>query len=67
MDTFNVNEETKEIFVIDDYGMHIMYDCTLEDMVNLDVEMLKIGTYFIRKNETSFDFTAFKFPIVDRF
>ena len=31
MDNFKVNEETQEIFVIDDYGMHVMFDCALDD------------------------------------
>lgn len=56
IDGFHINEETKEIFVIDDYGMYIMYDCALDDMANLDEELLKIGTYYIKKNEDQFDY-----------
>ncbi|CDW75700.1 UNKNOWN [Stylonychia lemnae] len=67
MDFFKVNEESKEIFVIDDYGMYILYDCSLDDMVQLDKEILKIGTYFIKKNESQFDFKQYKFPLVERF
>ncbi len=52
MDTFKIDEETKEIFVIDDFGMQVMFDCALDDIVNLDKELLKIGTFYIRKNET---------------
>jgi hypothetical protein len=33
MDNFMVKEETKEIYVIDDYGMYIMFDSALGDMV----------------------------------
>ena len=33
-----------------------MYDCALEDMVGLDKELVKIGTYYTKKNEDSFDF-----------
>jgi hypothetical protein len=51
MDTVTIDEESEEIMVKDDYGMYIMYDGALDDMVNLDAEMLKIGTYFVKKNE----------------
>jgi hypothetical protein len=47
--------------------MNIIYDCALDDMINLDKELIKIGSYFIKKNENSFDFKQFKFPLVDRF
>jgi hypothetical protein len=36
MDNFKVDEETEEIFVIDDFGMYVMFDCSLDDMVQLD-------------------------------
>lgn len=65
MDNFKVNEETQEIFVIDDYGMHVMFDCALDDQVNLDTQLLKIGTFFIRKNENDFDIKIFE--MTDRF
>ena len=67
MDQFIVDEEAKEIYVQDDYGMYLMYDCSLEDMVQLDNELLKIGTYFVRKSESQFDFKDYKFPMVERF
>lgn len=47
--------------------MNVMYDCAMEDMVQLDAELLKIGTYFVKKNENQFDFKHFAFPLVDRF
>jgi hypothetical protein len=28
-----------------------MYDCALDDMTNLDDELLRVGTYYVRKNE----------------
>lgn len=55
MDQFKVDEETREIFVIDDYGMNVMFDSSLDDMVSLDSQLLKIGTFFIRKNESDLD------------
>ena len=58
MDRFKINEETQEIIVIDDYGMNVMFDCSLEDMVALDSQLLKIGSYFVRKNEQEVDLKA---------
>ena len=51
MDEIIVDEETREILVKDDFGMHIMYDCALDDLSNLDEDLLKTGTYYVRKNE----------------
>jgi hypothetical protein len=67
MDTIKVDSEKKEIYVIDDYGMYLMFDCSLDDMVSLDKELLKISTFYVKKNEAEFDFQAHQFPMVDRF
>ncbi len=67
MDNFKVDENTQEIFVIDDFGMYIIFDCALDDMINLDKEMLKIGTYFVKKNDTELDMKNYSFPMTDRF
>lgn len=67
MDTYRVTEATREILVVDDYGMHVMFDCSLADMVALDEQLLKVGTFFIRKNEQELDLRKTKFPLVDRF
>ena len=66
MDTFKVDQSTGEIFVIDDYGMHVMFDCSLEDMTLLDLELLKIATYYVKRTEGNFDFGTFKYPFCDR-
>lgn len=67
MDNFVVKEESKEIFVIDDYGMYIMFDCALGDMASLDTELLKIATFYTRKNEGEFEIKSQSFPLADRF
>ena len=67
MDNFKLVEETKEIFVIDDYGMYVMFDCTLSDMMELDQELLKVGSYFVRKNDQDLDMRTHSFPLTDRF
>ena len=67
MDTIKVDTEKKEIYVVDDYGMYLMFDCSLDDMNSLDKELLKISTYYVKKNEAEFDFRAHQFPMIDRF
>lgn len=40
MDNFRIDEATNEIFVIDDFGMNVMFDCALDDMAHLDNSIL---------------------------
>ncbi len=56
MDTIKVDSATKEIFIVDDYGMNLMFDCSLDDLINLDKELLKISTFYVKKTEADFDF-----------
>jgi len=67
IDEHRFDEAAKEVLVADDYGMLVMYDASLDDMLALDEELLKIGTYYTRKCEDEFDFKALEFPFVDRF
>jgi len=66
MDTFKVDQATGEIFVIDDFGMHVMFDCSLEDMQTLDKHLLQIATYYVKKTEGHFDFGSYQYPFCDR-
>lgn len=52
--------------MVDDYGISIMYDASLQDMVIFEKELLQIGTHYIKKNELDFDFEKFEFALVDR-
>jgi hypothetical protein len=40
IDAYKINEELKSIEVIDDYGITVMYDATLQDMVVFEKELL---------------------------
>jgi hypothetical protein len=66
IDTYEFNEERQEIFVIDDYGINIMYDASLEDLVAFEREMVTVATHYIKKNELDFDFDRYEFGLVDR-
>ena len=66
IDTYQIDEVTKEILVVDDYGITIMYDASLEDMVSLEKELAQISTLYIKKNELDFNFEQYEYALVDR-
>jgi hypothetical protein len=44
-----------DVKIIDEDGTSIMYDTSLHDMVSLEDELIKIGTFYIRKQEYLID------------
>ena len=67
IDHFEIDEDKGEVYVKDDYGVYIMYDCVLEDMGGMEEELLKIGAYYILKYEKLLDAEERKpYPLVDR-
>ena len=55
IDLIELNEDTKEVFVKDDFGIYILYDCALQDMKTLEDELCKIGSYYLNKSEMLLD------------
>ena len=53
-----INEKSKEVYVKDDFGIYIMYDCVLQDMKCIEDELLKIGSLFLHKSEVLLDPTT---------
>lgn len=37
--------------VKDDFGVCVLYDCTILDLGNLEQDLVRIGSYFINKTE----------------
>jgi hypothetical protein len=66
IDFIELNEETKEVFVKDDFGVYIIHDCVLQDMVTFESELIKIGSYFIGKSEVLLDPKSRPLPLRDR-
>lgn len=67
VDFIEIDEKTKEIFVKDDFGIYIMYECALSDMKDLEEEILKIGSYYITKHESLMVSENEKpYPTIDR-
>lgn len=55
IDFFEVNERLKEVYVKDDFGIYIIYDCVLQDMKFIEQELLKVGSYFLHRSEALLD------------
>lgn len=51
VDHVEIGIKKREVFIKDDFGIYILYDCAMEDMKNLEDELLKVGSYFIAKHE----------------
>lgn len=44
-----------DIQVVDEYGIKIIYEESLNDMLEIEEELLKIGSYYINKHEFIID------------
>lgn len=67
MDHFEINEKTREVHVKDDFGIYILYECSMQDMRDLEDELLKIGSFYISKHEYLVNTECERaYPLVDR-
>jgi hypothetical protein len=55
IDTIEINEEIQEVYVKDDFGIYILYDCVFQDMKGLEEELIRVGSYYINKSEVLLD------------
>ncbi len=44
--------------VYDEYGIKVMYDASLNDMLEIEEELIKVGTYYINQAEYMADADA---------
>lgn len=51
IDKVELNEVKEEVYVKDDFGVYIIYDCVLQDMKGIEDELIKIASYYISKSE----------------
>ena len=67
VDHIEVDGKNKEVYVRDDYGIYIMYECVLQDMKDLEEEMLRIGSFYLNKHESLVNTENTKpYPLIDR-
>ena len=50
-DKIVIDEKKKEVLVQDEYGISILYEATLHDMLALEEELIKIGTFYLNEHE----------------
>jgi hypothetical protein len=50
-DRIHVDLEKKEIYITNEFGMRIVYHEAMNDMMELEEELIKIGSYYINKYE----------------
>lgn len=55
IDFVEINEVLKEVYVKDDFGIYIIYDCVLQDMKFVEKELAKVGSYYLHKSEALLD------------
>ena len=55
IDFVEINEALKEVYVKDDFGIYIIYDCVLQDMKFIENELAKVGSYYLHKSEALVD------------
>ena len=67
VDHAEIFEKTREVYVKDDFGIYVLYECSMQDMRDLEDELLKIGSYYIAKHEYLVNTEIEKaYPLVDR-
>ena len=67
VDHVEITEKSREVFIKDDFGIYILYECAMQDMKDLEDEMLKVGSHYISKHEYLVNTEVEKaYPLVDR-
>ena len=55
IDHIELNEQKQEVYIKDDFGVYIMYDCVMQDMKSMEQEILKITSYYVNRAEPLID------------
>ena len=50
-----INNDFTDVKIVDEEGISIMYDASLHDLVSLEEELIKVGTFYIQKQEYLID------------
>ncbi len=51
IDKIELDEQTQEVFVKDDFGIYVLYDCCLQDMKSLEDHLNRIASYYLMNSE----------------
>ena len=61
-----IDESLEEVYIKDDFGIYILYDCVLQDMKFLEDELCKVGSFYLHKSEVLIDPKSKPIPCRDR-
>ena len=50
-DRIIVDQELREVQILNEFGQKILYSEAINDLVELEEEMIKVGSYFINQHE----------------
>ena len=50
-DKWEIDEDAKDVTVYDEFGVKVIYQETLNDMLEIEEELIKTGTYYINQAE----------------
>ena len=50
-DRIHVDLDTREVYVTNEFGMRVLYHESMNDMMQIEEELIKIGSYYINKYE----------------
>lgn len=51
IDRIELDEANQEVFVRDDFGIYVMYDCSLQDMKCLEDNLCRIASFYLMNSE----------------
>ena len=54
-DKWDIDQDHNDVIVTDDYGVKIIYQEALNDMLEIEEELIKVGTYYINQAESRVD------------
>ncbi len=54
-DKWDIDQDHNDVVVTDDYGVKIIYQEALNDMLEIEEELIKVGTYYINQAESRVD------------
>jgi hypothetical protein len=66
IDFVEIDENMQEVYIKDDFGIYIIYDCVFQDMTYLEEDLCKVGSYYLHRSEVLLDPNSKPIPCRDR-
>jgi hypothetical protein len=66
IDFIELNDTLQEVYIKDDLGCYVMYDCVMQDLKSMEDYLTKVGSFYIHKSEVLLDPKTRPYPVRDR-